>query len=340
MHNRRARPTIRVLKRDLSTDWENPFPQRALERDDLDSLHPLSDLPHPLIEKAKSLFSEKPEEDGTPEEISSATNMRLWKVKISQWRGGVWEDADGVRWLVVAGLAKGQHEDHDDFYEKVKQANDNATILRWQPTEQDKQLLRLETAAGLRTEWELCIQRLALEALTQIHSGGKYSFTVSNPLDRNEKMATIILEVTPEREGIESDDFFLEIKPENRFVTDPLIWVLTLRLLSSIDPPEQHWDRYGDTYSNMGEPGCWTCRKDELEQLVAAEELAFSEPGKISHYAHRKHLVRNTVEGKAVSSLCGTSFVPQSDHEKLPMCPECQKIYEQLPRFEKWNSDS
>lgn len=236
MHNRRARPTLRVLKEDLTSGWGNPFPRRALEHDNLEGLHPLSDLPHPIISKAKAVFGENPAEDESQQEIASATKLRLWEVKNSQWRGGVWQDKEGVRWLVVAGLAKGGHEDHDDFYKKIQRTNNSTDLERWKPTQLDTQLLKQETVTRLRTEWELHIQQLALEALEKVNAGGTHQFTVHSFYPEAKKMATVEIEVVVERGGIESDDIFLEITPENEFAGTNLLWVLTLRLLTSIYP--------------------------------------------------------------------------------------------------------
>ncbi|MGV0433062.1 DUF3039 domain-containing protein [Corynebacterium sp. 20_84] len=33
---------------------------------------------------------------------------------------------------------------------------------------------------------------------------------------------------------------------------------------------------------------------------------------------------------KAVRSLCGVRFVPLHDHETMPVCPDCTKLYESL----------
>ena len=85
--------------------------------------------------------------------IGSAVSIRLLEIKQSQCRGGVWSDSEtGVCWLVVAGLAKGGHEDNDDFYKFVEREEHNATITRLLPTENDKRLLKLETAPRIRTE--------------------------------------------------------------------------------------------------------------------------------------------------------------------------------------------
>lgn len=110
MHSRRARPTLRVLREDLTSDWKSPHPLRALKQERLLDLHPLSELPHPIIRKAAECLGAHSNSDNFKGPIESATALRLLEIKESQWRGGVWQDpASGVCWLVVAGKAKGDH---------------------------------------------------------------------------------------------------------------------------------------------------------------------------------------------------------------------------------------
>lgn len=108
MHSRRARPTLRVLREDLNADWESPRPRRVLAEGTLDQLHPLSELPHPIIIKAAESFGHNAAADNYVDSITSSTRIPLMEIKSGQWRGGVWRDKEtGVHWLVVAGLAKG-----------------------------------------------------------------------------------------------------------------------------------------------------------------------------------------------------------------------------------------
>jgi hypothetical protein len=120
----------------------------------------------------------------------------------------------------------------------------------------------------------------------------------------------------------------------------PVLWLrgsrrsrpqLTVRVLITISPPEQGWDRVKDTYSNIGDPGAWTARVAELSALVEANDLAVSEPGTVSHYTHREHLAGSTIEGRGVRGLCGVYFVPTQDHESLPQCETCTARFSELP---------
>jgi hypothetical protein len=334
VHNRRARPTLRVLREDLTSGWESALPRRALADGRLMELHPLSELPHPVIVKAVESFGADSANDNFVGPIASASNLRLLEIKQSQWRGGVWQDPDsGVCWLVVAGLAKGGHEDRNDFYQRIQRENAADGPRLWPPTEEDIRLLKQETAARLRTEWELQVQRAVLEALRAVQAGGSHRIDIDHPLPEQGRLARIDLTMTAVREdGYEADEVVVEVTPERRYAGSNLLWQLTVRVLISIEPPEQRWDRYADSYSNIGEPGAWTKRIDDLSALVKRGDLAVSEPGTTCHYTHRDHLAGKTINGEAVRALCGVYFVPTQDHQTMPRCPVCEKRIEELPQ--------
>ncbi|MFF1818219.1 DUF3039 domain-containing protein [Kribbella sp. NPDC058245] len=333
MHSRRARPTLRALADDLTSGWTSPLPQRYLRDKRYDELHPLSELPHPIIAKAAGSFGADPEEDTFVGQIVSVTRLRLLEIKSAQWRGAVWEDPEsGVCWLVAAGLAKGEHKDHDDFYQHAKRENDSGDVARWLPADEDKRLLRRETAARLMTEWELEVQRQVLEALRCVHDGGTRRIEVRQPRHVERKLAVVDLTVTAVRdEGYEADEILLEIDTVHGSIGTNLEWQLTMRMLIALSPPVQSWDRYKDAYSTIAEPGAWTERTVQLAALVEANELAVSQLGTSSHYVHTRHLAGSTIEGRAVRAMCGVYFVPTQDHESMPKCETCSTRFDELP---------
>ena len=298
----------------------------------LTDLHPLSELPHPIIAKAANSFGADDAQDNYVGPILSSTRLRLLEIKQSRWRGGVWEDPETqVCWLVIAGLAKGGHEDRDDFYQRIEREDQSGDTTDWLPTMSDIRLLKQETAARLRTEWELKTQRAVLDALRDIHAGGSRRIDVSHLVPTAGRLAHINFTVVAVREDdFEADEILVEIAPESKHAGCALLWQLTVRVLISIEPPEQRWDRFGDTYSNIGEPGAWGERVRDLQVLVKDGVLAVSEPGSTSHYAHREHLAGKTIKGEAVRALCGTYFVPTQDHESLPPCSTCQERLAEL----------
>ena len=333
MHSRRARPTIRLLVEDLRDGWSSPYPRRMLDQGDHYALHPLSELPHPIIAKATDAFGIVAADDNPVGPILSSTQLPLQEVKVGQWRGGVWVDPEtGVHWLLVAGLAKGNHEDHDDFYVRVQADNGGIATERWLPTPLDHMLLKRETALQLVTEWELALQVKVLEALRKVHAGGTHRFTVDHPIPGRGLLATLTVTVDPVREpAYSSDDIVIEIDPVARYAGQHVLWQLTIRVLTALHPPHEEWDRYANTYSNIAEPGSWTVRAGELAKYVERNELVASESGANCHYAQRDHIAGSVVEGSSVRALCGVYFVPCRDHVDMPVCPDCQQHYNSLP---------
>jgi hypothetical protein len=119
----------------------------------------------------------------------------------------------------------------------------------------------------------------------------------------------------------------------HRSLTVPqLLWQVTIRVLEALSPPQEGWDRYRDTYSNIAEPGSWTGRVADLEKYVERHELVESEHGQHCHYTHREHIAGSAIEGSSVRALCGAYFVPCRDHADMPVCPECQQRYDALPK--------
>lgn len=351
--NRRARPTLRLLRSDLVEGWERGYSHRLIKDGEVLDLHPLSELPHPIIQKASESIGSEPALDNHEGRIRSSRTVPLFEIKIGQWRGAVWEDPHAkANWLIAAGLAKGGHQDHDDFYFRVEQAASSGTLKNWLPTDEDFRLLKQETAAYLITAWELEIQRQALGALRDTLRGGTGSFEVAHPVNGAKTMAVVYLEIVEVQEDdYRFDDALVSIdfrpgrsgrdgsSTSNSDGLGPglqrgtgLEWQLTMRVLISLHSPEQAWDRVADEFSTYVEPGYWQEREQTLIELVGRDELAESEPGSQAHYAHRRHLTERTIEGASIRAMCGTFFVPRQDYKDLPLCPQCETRMNGLPQ--------
>jgi hypothetical protein len=216
---------------------------------------------------------------------------------------------------------------------RVQANNEGGAPRRWLPTDPDQRLLKQETAARLITQWELSIQVLVLDALRKTHAGGTERFTIDHPIPEKGLIATLTLTIDPVREpDYSSDDIVVEIDPVPKYAGQHLLWQLTIRVLTALSPPEQDWDRLGDTFSNITEPGSWTTRVTELEKYAHRHQLAASKPGQHSHYTHRGHIAGSTIEGSSMRALCGAYFVPCQDHTDMPVCPECQRLFDALPK--------
>lgn len=151
-HDRTTRPTVRLLH-ELNDGWSNSFQPRAISDERWEDIQPLSHLDHPILAKCRTALGENAVPTRT---ISCSQDLHLIEIHSSQWRAGVWTADDGTYWTLAAGLAKGGHEDRDDFYETLKrQCSTPEGRQALLPTELDWNLLKRETAARLLSEWEL-----------------------------------------------------------------------------------------------------------------------------------------------------------------------------------------
>jgi hypothetical protein len=214
----------------------------------------------------------------------------------------------------------------------VKRADESGEIDRWLPSDEDRRQLKRETAARLLTDWELEIQRLAMDALRTVAKGGSSDFILPHPKDPAKRFGQCRVTVEQAYDpGFEREETVVEIDFENEFRASRLGWQATIRILISISPPETSWDRFGDTHSTIDEIGSHALRVDQLQKIVDEGVLAQSIPNDKAHYAHRRNLAMSAVEGRGVRSMCGVYFVPYQDHGSLPTCSVCEERYCDLP---------
>jgi hypothetical protein len=53
---------------------------------------------------------------------------------------------------------------------------------------------------------------------------------------------------------------------------------------------------------------------------------------RFAHYVLKDKIVDSTVSGTPVVALCGKVWVPSRDPKRFPVCPDCKRIYESIPR--------
>ena len=314
-HDPTARPTLRLLA-ELLERWPDPYEKRAITEQRWDDVQPLSRLSHPILVKSRSLSEAEPVANRI---IECSRDLRLMKVRASQWRAGVWFDPEGVQWVVAAGLAKGGHRDHEDFYQRLERQCDTERGRKaLLPTDEDTRLLKRETAARVLTDWELSVQVLAVDLLAGSLHHGCHRVVVPHPT-KTIPLAEVELEFVA-GEGIE--EFVLSFINNTRQGTH-LAYVMERRLLISIAPPEQEWDLAGGIYSAMEESGHCARQIERLRDASKERRLLDSARGHVAHRVHRRHIGDASVDGRAVRSLCGVYFVPLTDPETLPECEEC-----------------
>ncbi len=322
-HDPTARPTLRLLA-ELLEGWADPHEKRAIAECRWDDVQPLTRLSHPILVKSRSLLDAEPVADRI---IACSRDLRLVEVRTSQWRAGVWLDSEGVQWVVAAGLAKGGHRDHEDFYQRLERQCETERGRRaLLPTDEDARLLKRETAARTFTDWELAVQTLAIDLLVGALHRGRHRAMVPHPT-RTSSLTEVELEFVT-GDGVE--EFVLSFIGNTRQGTH-LAYVLERRLLISIAPPEQEWDLAGGIYSAMEEPGHCARQIERLRDASRERRLLNSIRGHVAHRVHRRHIGDSSVDGRAVRSLCGVYFVPLTDPDALPECEECAWRCKQFP---------
>ena len=53
---------------------------------------------------------------------------------------------------------------------------------------------------------------------------------------------------------------------------------------------------------------------------------------RFAHYVEKDKIVESAVMGSPVKALCGKVWVPGGDPSKFPVCPDCQKILDEIRR--------
>ena len=53
---------------------------------------------------------------------------------------------------------------------------------------------------------------------------------------------------------------------------------------------------------------------------------------RFAHYVEKDKIVDSAVTGTPVIALCGKVWVPNRDPKRFPVCPDCKRIYESLPK--------
>jgi hypothetical protein len=71
----------------------------------------------------------------------------------------------------------------------------------------------------------------------------------------------------------------------------------------------------------------------DSDTLVDERSVTTSSDGdheKFAHYVKKDQIVESAVTGEPVIALCGKVWVPDRDPNRYPICPDCQKISDQL----------
>lgn len=338
-----ARVTLRCVHADLTADWGSEEHRRhALVGQSPADLR-WHDLDHSAIKNAVAVYNGDASADTQRESISGLTDPPWWKVKSSRWRGAVWIDPETNQpWLCAAGIRI--DGSGDDFYASFMADVGGKGAAYFLPTEEDRSLLRTETAALKESEWATSISRSVLDAVAEAATNGTATRDLPG-LVSSAPAASITIEVETTRdqwdpEGASEEPAGVAIQLQIRDYSQPAVH-RRIQVLAcwTISPVEHDWDAAPDA---VGIRLLATISEARLRQLSVASSIPDGEssdlqrgemqPTTKAHYAPQRILAEAIVERLSVRALCGIWFVPRQDHTGLPICEGCEDRYERSHR--------
>lgn len=334
-----ARPTVRVLKK-LTKGWTDRSQRAAIEQGLIKSLLPLSELGHPLLERAVADTAEgvgAPSGNRIIKCVREATEEAWLEIKKpgTEWRGAVAYDEDGTPWVVFA-----TDEGHDSFYSEVERAVRRNGTKPYMPDEVDYGYLQLERSLLVNRSWQVANIARAVDCIASaIRDGSAQCQLESHPEDSPGVCAELHVEIErldepgPDIASAHEEEVLVEAyltftRPVHRRHEE----LLASHLRALLNPQAGAWDPWvkpdGTVMYNA------TISEARLLQLYAASTAADgyetsalsgeSDRATHAHYTLRRPLAEAIVLGKPVRAVCGTWFVPSQDHDNLPVCPRCE----------------
>ena len=70
----------------------------------------------------------------------------------------------------------------------------------------------------------------------------------------------------------------------------------------------------------------------ERQEVTPGVQLDEGDHERLAHYVDKSKLTEAYVLGTPVIALCGKVWVPSRNPERFPVCPECKRIHDALPR--------
>lgn len=321
--NTPARPTLRCIREDLASDWQDHADQLLTDNPDITCLKALHALRHPVIQKAVEAFPVLGESDCVREGISGLVNPMFWKLKTGRWRGAVFEDPDtGQAWLVAAGLrAEGQKT--RDFYKVFMADVHRRGADHFLPTAADNEALQLEIRAQQLTTLEAEVAHSARDLLAQSLISGKAE---PGPLTGLDGTRVALLEIVTDTGDDGSTELLIELQTEDWSRSELVVWFAQV-VQSALCPFEDRWaaTRSSTFIASLVPPLTVEELKDACSGSWQIGPGLFH-AGSAAHVVHGTNITQQTIDGDAARSLCGHWFVPRQDHARLPICRDCLAV--------------
>ena len=73
-----------------------------------------------------------------------------------------------------------------------------------------------------------------------------------------------------------------------------------------------------------------------LERPETREQSDMTDNGdadRFAHYVSKDRIQESKLTGRPVVALCGKVWVPKHDPSQYPVCPDCKRIYHEMPNW-------
>lgn len=104
----------------------------------------------------------------------------------------------------------------------------------------------------------------------------------------------------------------------------------------SADLARTHLDHFGPARLGLDDPlGPGTAAPGLSDTALLEHQRQATDDGdheRFAHFVPKDKIVESAVTGNPVTALCGKKWVPSRDPSRFPVCPDCKRIYESLPR--------
>lgn len=329
-----VRPTLRCLFDDLASTVGPPeladalrTAQREMTRDPRYLFPiPLSDLSHPVLEKANHLARD---EAAHREGIESLRAHDVVKVKTGSRRGALWQGPDGPWWLLAAGVRK--NGEPGDFYNDIEAAGSD--FDRIAPTEQDLKYARYEAAYLAECESEREAKRAVVRTLLAAagDSGTSWSVEVFGAT-----VTITVLSDDPDMAEVTLSFDMTRFDEQDRFPVDVIGCVPGHEDVDDweyLPPFDDDHPASWSTFVDAARIAQWAAA-DELDDLVEAgqplpQPKSSREPDH-AHLAPGAAVTMGYVEGIEIKAICGARITPQRDPEHYDLCSACREVFELL----------
>lgn len=327
-----VRPTFRCLREDLAHEV-GPDELRTVLRSFVDDIAadptyllpcPLADAEHAVLDKANLIATD---DAAQREPIEVLTDRHAIKVKTGDRRAALWQDADGIWWLLAAGRRK--NDTPGDFYREIARFSDDATPIA--PTDEDYRYLRFEAAYEKECEAERAAHGEVLRAVLAA------ARTPQSIAPVGVFGAEVLVKIVPDEDGLavlEMSWEFAQFDQQDRFPMDVLAMVPGREDIDAWDylPPRKDSDSPHTWFTYVTDE--WVdhmATSAELDELLAdgadwQPVNPWSDGSEhFSHWAKGSIVTLAYMTGIEITALCGASVVAHRDYERFPVCPRCQE---------------